>query len=85
MKIDSIWKSLEKEDNSESWLVYKRYSGSVLPDIYISVTYPEKLRSIAVHLSSEIELNLTAWDKFRDIRIYSRFDERNKEKGSLFC
>lgn len=83
MKIDSIWKSLEKEENSESWLVYKRYSGSVLPDIYISITYPEKLRSIAIYLSSEVELNLTAWDKFRDIRIYSRRDERNKEKQYL--
>jgi len=83
MKIDSIWKSLEKEDTSESWLVYKRYSGSVLPDIYISIIYPEKLRSIAVHLSSEVKINLTAWDKFKDIQIYSRRDERNKEKQYL--
>lgn len=83
MKIEKIWQSLEKEGASESGLVYKRYSGTVLPDLYISITYPEKYRSIAVHLSTDIELNLSTWDKFRDIRICSRRDERNNKKQYL--
>lgn len=83
MKIELIWQSLEKEGGSESGLVYKRYSGSVLPDIFIAITYPEKLRSIAVHLTADVELSLTDWDKFRDIRIYSKRDERNNKKQYL--
>ncbi|MCH8568736.1 MAG: PD-(D/E)XK motif protein [Balneolales bacterium] len=83
MKIETIWQSLENEKTSESGLVYKRYSGLIEPDVYIALTYPENLRTIAVHVSTKIDFNLATWDKFRDLRISFRLDERNRDKQYL--
>jgi len=83
MKIEEIWQDLESDSSLRSGLLYKRYSGSVLPDIYIALKAPERFRCIAVHLNSSVNFDTRAWDKFRDIKIQNLPDEKNPDKNFL--
>lgn len=83
MKIEEIWKDLEADASLLSGLLYKRYSGNVLPDIYVALKMPERLRCIAVHLGSSAKFDYRAWDKFRDIKIQRLPDEKNPLKHFL--
>lgn len=82
-KIEQIWQELESDTSLHSGLLYKRYSGKVLPDFYVALKVPEKLRCIAAHLSSSFEFDTKAWNKFRDIKIQRIPDQNNKDKQFL--
>ena len=82
-KIENIWTGLESESSSHSGLLYKRYSTEVLPDVYIALRSPEKLRCIAVSLSSSLKFDAKTWNKFRDIKIQRIPDQNNKDKQFL--
>lgn len=83
MKIEKIWQDLESDSSLRSGLLYKRYSGNVLPDIYVGLKVPERFRCIAVHLDSSVNFDIRAWDKFRDIKIQRLPDKKNPQKHFL--
>ncbi len=82
-KIENIWLDLEADASNHSGLLYKRYSAEVLPDVYIALKSPEKLRCIAASLSSSLEFNAKRWNKFRDIKIQRIPDQNDKNKQFL--
>lgn len=82
-KIEQIWQELEGDTSLHSGLLYKRYSGKIIPDVYVALKAPEKLRCIAAHLSNSSDFNTKAWNKFRDIKIQRLPDEKNKDKQFL--
>ncbi len=82
-KIDKIWNELENEYPLKIGLLYKRYSGTIKPDIFVAVKFPEKLRCIAAHLNSDVELQLKNWEKLRDIRIEILPDDKHPDKQFL--
>jgi len=82
-KIEKIWQELEDEQPLKSGLLYRRYSGAIKPDVYVAVKSPEKLRCIAAHLNSTIELPLKSWAKLRDIKIEIIPDDRQPDKQFL--
>lgn len=82
-KIEQIWQELESDTSLHSGLLYKRYSGKVLPDVYVALKAPERLRCIAAHISSLFEFDTKTWNKFRDIKIQRLPDEKNKNKQFL--
>ncbi|MFW5982995.1 MAG: PD-(D/E)XK motif protein [bacterium] len=82
-KIENIWLDLESDNFSHSGLLYKRYSADVLPDVFIALQSPEKLRCIAARLSSSLKFDTKAWNKFRDIKILRIPDQNNKDKQFL--
>ncbi len=82
-KIEKIWQELENEHLLKSRLLYRRYSGAIKPDVYVAVKYPEKLRCIAAHLNSTIELPLKSWAKLRDIKIEILPDDKQPDKQFL--
>jgi hypothetical protein len=49
-KIDTIWEELENDNSLHSGILLKRYSGSVLPDVYVALRSPERLRCLAAHI-----------------------------------
>ena len=77
-KIENIWLSLERDNSSHSGLLYKRYSAEVLPDVFIALKAPEKLRCIAFRLSTCFSFEATQWNKLKDIKIETLPDERDK-------
>jgi hypothetical protein len=82
-KIDNIWLSLEVDNSSHSGLLYKRYSADVLPDVFIALKAPEKLRCIAFRISTAFPFDVTQWNKLKDIKIETLPDERDKSKKFL--
>jgi hypothetical protein len=82
-KIESIWEELEDELPLKSGLLYKRYSGSVQPDVYVALKSPERLRCIAAHLSASVDLRVESWDTLRDLKIDTLADEKHPDKQFL--
>jgi hypothetical protein len=82
-KIENIWFGLEGDNFSHSGLLYKRYSAEVLPDVFIALKSPEKLRCIAFRISATFSFDETQWNKLKDIKIETLPDERDKSKKFL--
>jgi hypothetical protein len=82
-KIENIWFGLESETSNHSGLLYKRYSAEVLPDVFIALKAPEKLRCIAFRISAAFPFDETQWNKLKDIKIETLPDERDKSKKFL--
>jgi len=82
-KIENIWVGLEGDNFSLSGLLYKRYSAEVLPDVFIALKAPEKLRCIAFRISVSFSFDENQWNKLKDIKIETLPDERNKSKKFL--
>lgn len=82
-KIESIWDVLENETSNHSGLLYKRYSAEVLPDVFIGLKSPEKLRCIAFRISASFPFEENQWSKLKDIKIKTLPDERYKTKKFL--
>ena len=82
-KIENIWVGLESEASIHSGLLYKRYSAEVLPDVFIALKAPEKLRCIAFRISTAFPFDETQWNKLKDIKIETLPDERDKSNKFL--
>lgn len=82
-KIDTIWTELENDDSFRSGILFKRYSASVLPDVYVALRAPEKLRCIAAHIVRENAPDVQNWNKLKDIKVEILTDERNPAKSYL--
>ena len=82
-KIENIWIGLESETSNHSGLLYKRYSAEVLPDVFIALKAPEKLRCIAFRISTTFPFEETQWNKLKDIKIETLPDESDKSKKFL--
>lgn len=68
-KINQIWKGLEDDKSLAKGLLLRRYSGSVLPDVYVAMQHPEKLLCICVSISNEIEVNISNFSNLQEIEV----------------
>lgn len=82
-KIENIWVGLESDTSVHSSLLYKRYSAEVLPDVFIALKSPEKLKCIAFRISVTFPFDENQWNKLKDIKIETLADERDKTKKFL--
>ena len=82
-KIENIWIGLESETSNHSGLLYKRYSAEVLPDVFVALKAPEKLRCISFRINAAFPFDETQWNKFKDIKIETLPDERDNTKKFL--
>jgi hypothetical protein len=83
MKINQIWEQLENDISFSYGLLLRRYSGSVLPDVFIALKTPEKFRCIAATISNTISVNLVSFSNLRDIKVELIPDEKKQEKNIL--
>jgi hypothetical protein len=82
-KIEHIWESLEKDNSLHNGLIYKRYAGNVIPDIYVSLKLPAKLRCLAVHVNTSLKISTKNRDKFKGIKLEYIPDQKNSTKQFL--
>jgi hypothetical protein len=82
-KIENIWFGLESDNFRHSGLLYKRYSAEVLPDVFIALKAPEKLRCIAFKINASFPFDANQLNKLKDIKIETLTDERDKTKVFL--
>lgn len=83
MKINQIWTELENDKSFSHGLLLRRYSGSVLPDVFIALKSPEKFRCIATSISDSVAVNLSSFSNLRDISVELIPDEHNSTKRIL--
>jgi hypothetical protein len=83
MKISQIWDELENDNSFSHGLLIRRYSGTVLPDVYIALTAPERFRCIAASVSSLLSVNLTPFSNLKDISLELKPDENKPERTIL--
>jgi len=82
-KIENIWIGLEEDTTHHSGLLYRRYSAEILPDIFVALKSPEKLRCLAIRVSDLFLFIEHQWNKLKDIKIETIADERNKSTKFL--
>ena len=82
-KIDTIWAELENDDSFCSGILIKRYSAFVLPDVYVAIRTPEKLRCLAAHILNENAPDTQNWNNLKDIKVELLKDDRNTSKTYL--
>ncbi len=83
MRINQIWEQLENDKSFSYGVLLRRYSGSVLPDVFIALKTPEKFRCIAATISNTISVNLVSFSNLRDINVELIPDEKKQEKNIL--
>ena len=83
MKIKQIWEELENDQSFQQGLLIRRYSGLVLPDVFIALQQPEKLLCIAASISSNIEINISAFASLQQIQVDILPAPDNKQKNIL--
>ena len=83
MKINQIWQELENDKSFSTGLLLRRYSSSILPELFIGLKAPERNRCIAAVISTGNEINLTFLAKLKDISIEIIPDEKDSNKSIL--
>lgn len=83
MKINEIWEDLENDKSVTTGLLLRRFSASVLPDVYVALRQPEKLRCIALRLQSESTINYSSYSDLKDIHLELIPDEKDNSRHYL--
>lgn len=68
-KINQIWEELENDKSFSKGLLLRRYSGAVLPDVYVAMQHPEKLFCICISISVSIEINISSFSNLQEIQV----------------
>jgi hypothetical protein len=68
-KINQIWEELENDKSFSKGLLIRRYSGAVLPDVYVAMQHPEKLFCICISISDSIEVNISSFSNLQEIQV----------------
>jgi len=82
-KINKIWDELANDASFTKGLLLRRYSSSVLPDVFVALQQPEKLLCIACSISENIEVNISQFDNLQEIQIDLFPDPYQKGKNTL--
>jgi Putative PD-(D/E)XK family member, (DUF4420) len=82
-KINEIWNELENDASSSTGLLLRRYSPTVLTDVYIALRKTEKLRCIALKLKNNNTINLSQYANLKDIKAELIPDEKDSSKTFL--
>lgn len=83
MKINQIWDDLANDTSFAKGLLLRRYSGSVLPDVFVALQQPEKFLCIASSISEDIEVNISQFDNLQEIQIELFPDPNQNGKNTL--
>jgi len=80
MKINQIWEELANDKSFTRGLLFRRYSGSVLPDVYVALQRPEKLLCVYVAISETTEVNISNFSNLQEIQVdlYASPNEKGK-------
>ena len=68
-KINQIWEELANDKSFSKGLLLRRYSGAVLPDVYVAMQHPEKLFCICISISDLIEVNISSFSNLQEIQV----------------
>ena len=82
-KIKQIWEELENDKSFTKGLLIRRYSGAVLPEVFIALQQPEKLLCVAASVSGDIDINISSFSNLQEIQVDVFPDANHKGKNML--
>lgn len=69
MKIKQIWDELANDKSLISGLLFRRYSGSVKPDVYVALQHPEKFLCVYFAINKTTEVNISNFSNLQEIQV----------------
>lgn len=81
-KIEDIWNDFEINDALKTGVVLKRFSADIMPDCFVAMRMPEKVKSIALRLS-KINVDVSVLNDLKDITTEILPDETRPDKMLL--
>jgi hypothetical protein len=82
MKIKQIWEDLSNDKSLISGLLSRRYSGSVKPDVYVALQYPDKFLCVYVAISKATDVDISNFSNLQEIQV-DLFDSPNEPDKSI--
>lgn len=82
-KIEKIWTGLESTPSVYSTFLYQRYAAEILPDAFIALKIPEKLRCIAFKINTSLPFDEGRWNRLKDIKVETLPIEGDNSKKFL--
>ncbi|MBC5774343.1 PD-(D/E)XK motif protein [Pontibacter sp. KCTC 32443] len=83
MRINQLWAELAKVSSFTSGLMMRRYSSTVLPDVYVGLRAPEKHRCLVIKLSHAYTPDTKPFNNLKDISFEIVPDEQSQGKNML--
>lgn len=84
MKIERLWEELENDSTFTTGILLRRYSGEILPDVFIALQAPEKFRCVAASVNSSIKINISSLANLRDIQVEVMPDPQRSDRNMIF-
>src|SRR5690606_18127042 len=82
-KIDHIWEELIGDSSLKQGFLLRRFSSSVLPDVFVALQQPERSLCIASVISESIDVNLSQFENLNEIQILLVSDLNQRGKRLL--
>jgi hypothetical protein len=80
MRIKDIWLQLENDQSFSHGLLLRRFAGSIIPDVFVALKVPERIRCIAVSIGKDLRLDIDALSNLKDIDVEIYPDKSNPER-----
>jgi hypothetical protein len=81
-RIENIWQDFIENDSLKTGIVLKRYSADIIPDCFVSMRMPEKVKSIAFRISAKV-IDISSLSDLKDIASEIIPDETDRDKSLL--
>jgi hypothetical protein len=81
-KIENIWQDFIENDSLRMGVILKRYSADIIPDCFVSMKMPEKVKSIAFRISTK-SIDISSLSDLKDIASELIPDETDKDKALI--
>lgn len=69
MKINQIWDDLANDKSLINGLLFRRYSGTVKPDVYVALQHPEKILCIYFEINKTTDVNIPDFSNMQEIQV----------------
>lgn len=81
-KIENIWEDFIADDSLKTGVILKRYSADIIPDCFVAMRMPEKVKSIAFRISTE-SIDISSLSDLKDITSEIIPDETDEVKSLI--
>jgi len=82
-KINQIWEELASDNTISNGLLIRRFSGTIFPDIFVTIQNPGKELCLAISLSLNTTINISAYSSFQEIVLDIIPDSNDNKKKLL--
>ena len=82
-KINQLWEELALDNSTSNGLLIRRYSGTIFPDVFVTIQNPGKELCLAISFSHTIPVDLSPYSSFQEIILEVIPDSNNNTKKLL--